>query len=60
MARHEREISPLLHRRALFAEVRDFLLYDFYTDAGQVNEDVFAYSNRRGDERAGHLPQQVW
>src|SRR4029078_10762810 len=32
VARHEREISPLLHRRALFADVRDFLFYDFYTD----------------------------
>lgn len=52
VGRHEREISPLLHRRALFAEVREFLLYDFYTDEGWVNEDVFAYSNRRGDERA--------
>ncbi len=52
VARHEREISPLLHRRALFAEVRDFLLYDFYTDDGHVNEDVFAYSNRLGDQRA--------
>ncbi len=52
IARHEREISPLLHRRALFAEVRDFLFYDFYTDGGWVNEDVFAYSNRLGDERA--------
>jgi hypothetical protein len=51
VARHEREISPLLHRRALFAEVRDFLLYDFFTDDGHVNEDVFAYSNRRGEER---------
>ena len=26
--------SPLLHRRALFAEVREFLLYDFFTDDG--------------------------
>ncbi len=52
VARHEREISPLLHRRALFAEVREFLLYDFYTEAGFVNEDVFAYSNRLGDQRA--------
>ena len=43
--RHEREIAPLLHRRAQFAEVRDFLLYDFETDGGGVNEDVFAYSN---------------
>jgi glycosidase len=52
VARHEREISPLLHRRALFAEVRDFLFYDFYTDQGWVDENVFAYSNRLGDERA--------
>jgi glycosidase len=50
--RHEREITPLLHRRALFADVREFRLYDFYTEAGFVNEDVFAYSNRLGDERA--------
>jgi glycosidase len=52
VARHERQISPLLHRRHIFAEVRDFVLYDFYTDHGQVNEDVFAYSNRSGKERA--------
>lgn len=52
VARHEREISPLLHRRALFAEVQNFLLYDFYTDGGWVNEDVYAYSNRLGDDRA--------
>jgi glycosidase len=50
--RHEREIFPLLHRRELFAEVADFTLYDFYTSDGAVNEDVFAYSNRRGGERA--------
>jgi glycosidase len=49
--RHEREIFPLLRRRYLFAEVKDFLLYDFYTPEGYVNEDVFAYSNRAGDER---------
>jgi len=50
--RHEREIFPLLHRRHLFAEVRNFVLYDFWTTEGSVNEDVFAYSNRCGDERA--------
>jgi glycosidase len=52
VARHEREISPLLHRRHLFAEVRDFLLYDFYSGEGHVNEDVFAYSNHNGNDRA--------
>jgi len=48
--RHEREIFPLLHRRYLFADVANFLLYDFFTDAGTVNEDVFVYSNRAGGE----------
>ncbi|MGD9145696.1 MAG: alpha-amylase family glycosyl hydrolase, partial [Anaerolineae bacterium] len=54
--RHRREIFPLLHRRYLFAEVQDFRLYDFYSgdggSSGSVNEDVFAYSNRAGGERA--------
>ncbi|HMD90327.1 MAG TPA: alpha-amylase family glycosyl hydrolase, partial [Anaerolineaceae bacterium] len=50
--RHEKEIFPLLHRRSLFAEVENFLLYDFFTPEGFVNEDVFAYSNGVGHERA--------
>ena len=49
--RHEREIFPLLHQRALFAGVEQFLLYDFFTPDGTVNEDVFAYSNGLGSER---------
>ncbi len=49
--RHEREIFPLMKRRHLFADVKNFLLYDFFTPEGYVNEDVFAYSNRVGDER---------
>ena len=52
VSHHEQQISPLLHRRALFADVRNFLLYDLYTDFGSVNENVFAYSNSLGDERA--------
>jgi 4-alpha-glucanotransferase len=43
--RHEREIFPLMRRRHIFADVQNFLLYDFYTPEGYVNEDVFAYSN---------------
>jgi hypothetical protein len=50
--RHEREVFPLLRRRYLFAEVRDFLLYDFFAPEGHVNEDVFCYSNRSGGERS--------
>jgi glycosidase len=50
--RHEREIAPLLHRRSLFAESSNFLLYDFFQDSGRVDENVFAYSNRNGNDRA--------
>jgi hypothetical protein len=42
----------LLHKRWLFAESENFLLYDFYRSDGSVDENVFAYSNRRGDHRA--------
>jgi glycosidase len=42
--RHRREIVPLIKRRSQFAEVENFLLYDFYQD-GNVNENVFAYTN---------------
>jgi len=49
--RHEREIFPLIKKRYLFAEVQNFLLYDFYAPEGYVNENVFAYSNRYGNER---------
>jgi glycosidase len=50
--RHEREIAPLLQRRWLFAESSNFRLYDFYRENGSVDENVFAYSNRSGGERA--------
>ncbi len=45
IARHEREIFPLLHRRKQFAEVANFLLFDLIAPEGYVNEDVFAYTN---------------
>jgi len=50
--RHEREIAPLLKMRWLFAESSNFLLYDFYQAGGVVDENVFAYTNRSGSERA--------
>jgi len=50
--RHEREIFPLLHRRHLFAEVRDFRFFDFMSPDGAVAEDVFAFANRVGQDRA--------
>jgi glycosidase len=50
--RHEREIFPLMHRRRLFAGVDNFRLFDLYDRDGTVNEDVYAYANRLGEERA--------
>ncbi|MDL1942366.1 alpha-amylase [Chloroflexi bacterium CFX2] len=48
---HEWRIFPLLHRRFLFADVENFLLFDFYLPNGSVDENVFAYSNRANNER---------
>lgn len=48
---HEWKIFPILHRRHLFADVEHFLLFDFYTPNGRVDENVFAFSNRFNDER---------
>src|SRR6201996_3469210 len=50
--RHNREIAPLLHSRWLFAESENFLLYDFWKEDGTVDENVYAYSNARGGQRA--------
>lgn len=50
--RHEREVFPLLRRRALFSGAQHFALFDLVTDEGRVDENVFAYANRHGDERA--------
>ncbi|MBN1945200.1 MAG: hypothetical protein JW797_05955 [Bradymonadales bacterium] len=50
--RHEEEIFPLMRQRDLFAPVEHFQLYDFYREDGSVDENVFAFSNRSGDQAA--------
>ncbi|MBM4046013.1 MAG: alpha-amylase, partial [Planctomycetes bacterium] len=52
LERHKREVFPLLRKRYLFSGTENFFLYDLYDRHGKVNEDVFAYSNRCGHERA--------
>ncbi len=52
VARHDRQIAPLLHQRWLFAESANFRLFDFFRPDGSVDENVFAYSNRKGNNRA--------
>lgn len=50
--RHYREIFPLMKKRYLFADVDQFCLFDFYTQDGGVNEQVYAYTNAHGQEHA--------
>ena len=50
VARHEREIFPLLRQRHAFSQVDSFFLYDFRDSAGDLDEDVIAYSNRGEDQ----------
>jgi len=50
--RHKREIFPLLKMRHLFSQVENFELYDYINTNEQLNENVFAYSNKSGNETA--------
>ncbi|GFO68429.1 alpha-amylase [Geomonas limicola] len=50
VARHEANIFPLMRRRHIFSGSENFVLYDFYAGSA-VDENVFAYSNRYGNER---------
>ncbi len=49
--RHWHDIFPIMKKRYIFANVENFLFYDVW-DNGSVNENIFAYSNSAGDERA--------
>jgi len=49
--RHEEELFPLLEKRYLFSQVVDFEFYDFLDEYGNLNENVFAFSNMVGNER---------
>ena len=52
IARYQHEIAPLLKRRHIFAESANFTLYDFWTEHGSVDENVFAYSNSFEGQRS--------
>jgi glycosidase len=49
--RHEQQVFPLLQKRPLFSGLSHFLLYDFITASGVVDENVIAFSNRCKNER---------
>ncbi len=50
--RHAKEIFPLLKKRYLFSQVKNFELFDFHDGYRHVNENVIAFTNRVGDEKA--------
>lgn len=50
--RHRNQIFPLLRKRYLFADVQNFRLFDFFSTQGAVHEDVFAFTNQNGNQRA--------
>ena len=58
--RHRHEVFPLLHRRYLFAEATNFVMYDFVLDNGTVNQNVFAHSNQARGESALILYHNKW
>lgn len=43
---HEKEIFPLTKKRYLFSQVDNFEFYDFIDQFGNVNQNVFAFTNR--------------
>ncbi|MEE9430369.1 MAG: alpha-amylase family glycosyl hydrolase [Melioribacteraceae bacterium] len=50
--KHEQEIFPLLNKRYLFSEVENFWLFDFVNANGNLNENIYAYTNSRNNEKA--------
>lgn len=50
--RHEREIFPLIKKRYLFSQVNNFWFFDFITNNGHIDENIFAYTNYENNERA--------
>ncbi len=50
--RHEREIFPITRKRYLFSEVENFWFYDFYDPNGNLNDNVFVYSNSADNKKS--------
>ena len=50
--RHQKEIFPLMKMRHIFSQVENFEFYNFVTVNGIVDQNVFAFSNRFGNEVA--------
>lgn len=49
---HKHLIFPLMRKREIFSEVENFNIYPFMVEHGNVNQNVFAYSNNYNGERS--------
>lgn len=49
--RHEYEIFPLMKKRHLFAEVSNFNFFELHDEFGNINYNIFAFTNRMGGEK---------
>ena len=50
--RHEEEIFPLMRKRHLFSQVTNFDFYTLTDENGNINENIFAFTNKWGNEKA--------
>jgi glycosidase len=50
--RHNKELFPLMKMRYLFSQVENFEFYDFIDKNGDLNHNVYAFSNRSGNQSA--------
>lgn len=50
LARHQSQVFPILHQRYRYAGVENFRFYDFHSDRGTVNEHVYAFTNKAGND----------
>lgn len=51
LSAHHRLIFPLLRRRSAFSGVENFRLYNFERPGGEIDENVFVFSNGSASER---------
>jgi len=50
--RHNKELFPLMKMRYLFSQVENFEFYDLIDKNGDLNQNVYAFSNRSGNQSA--------
>ncbi|MBT3251138.1 MAG: hypothetical protein HN729_08085 [Candidatus Marinimicrobia bacterium] len=58
--RHKQQVFPIMKKRRLFSESNNFRFYDFINQNNEIDENVFAYSNRIGEDSAIIFFNNCW